>query len=61
MHSSIPNRTNRYRISIDTRYQPADEEKDDRFFGENGGWVGNFANKEATYKPMDEMRKEWGI
>jgi ectoine hydroxylase-related dioxygenase (phytanoyl-CoA dioxygenase family) len=61
MHSSIPNRTNRYRISIDTRYQPADEEKDDRFFGENGTWIGNFSNKEATYRPMEEMRKEWGL
>ena len=36
MHSSAPNRTDRYRISIDTRYQPATQEKGERFFGENG-------------------------
>lgn len=61
MHSSIPNLTNRYRISIDTRYQLAVDEKDERFFGENGAWQGNFYNKDAMYKPMAEMRREWGL
>ena len=61
MHSSAPNLTDRYRISIDTRYQTADEESDERFFGENGEWMGNFYNKGATYKPMDELRQEWGL
>ena len=61
MHSSIPNRTNRYRVSIDTRYQPASEPRDDRFFGENGSWVGNFSDKDAAYKAMEEMRREWGL
>ncbi|MBV7336643.1 phytanoyl-CoA dioxygenase family protein [Chloroflexi bacterium TSY] len=61
MHSSAPNRTNRYRISIDTRYQPAEEEKDERFYGENGQWLGNFHTKGATYKAMEELRKEWGL
>lgn len=61
MHSSAPNRTNRYRISIDTRYQPADEEADERFFGENGRWMGNFYTKDATYKPMAELREEWDL
>ena len=61
MHSSAPNRTNRYRISIDTRYQPADKEADERFFGENGEWMGNFYTKDATYKPMATLREEWGF
>lgn len=62
MHSSAPNRSNRYRISIDTRYQLASEEKDDRFFfQEDGTWLGNFYNKGVTYKPMTELRKEWGL
>lgn len=62
MHSSAPNLTNRYRISIDTRYQPADEEKDERFFfGENGEWMGNFYDKGATYAPMAELRETWGL
>ena len=62
MHSSAPNLSDRYRISIDTRYQPADEEKDERFFfRENGRWLGNFHNKDATYTPMTELRRRWSI
>ena len=62
MHSSAPNLSNRYRISIDTRYQPADEPKDERFFfRENGRWLGNFYNEGATYTPMRELRRRWSI
>ncbi len=60
MHSSAPNRSDRYRISIDTRYQLAHEEKDDRFFfREDGSWLGNFYNKGVSYRPMSELRQEW--
>lgn len=62
MHSSAPNRSDRYRISIDTRYQLASDEKDDRFFfREDGSWLGNFYNKGVSYKPMTELRHEWGL
>ena len=62
MHSSAPNCSNRYRISIDTRYQLAREEKDDRFFFcEDGSWLGNFYNKDVSYTPMAELRREWGL
>ena len=62
MHSSAPNRSNCYRISIDTRYQLASDEKDDRFFfREDGSWLGNFYNKDVSYKPMTELRHEWGL
>ncbi len=62
MHSSAPNRSDRYRISIDTRYQLASDEKDDRFFfREDGTWLGNFYNKDVTYKPMSKLRQEWGL
>ena len=62
MHSSAPNRSDRYRISIDTRYQLACEDKDDRFFfREDGSWLGNFYNKGASYKPIEELRREWGL
>ena len=60
MHSSAPNLTNRYRISIDTRYQLASEPTDPRFFGENGTWQGNFAEKQ-TLTPMSELKKQWGL
>ena len=43
MHSSAPNRSDRYRISIDTRYQLAREKRDNRFFfREDGSWLGKF-------------------
>ena len=61
MHSSVPNMTDRYRISIDTRYQLASEAKDERFFGADGNWLGNFYNKDASYTPMEEMRDQWGL
>ena len=62
MHSSAPNLTDRYRISIDTRYQLSCSEKDDRFFfREDGSWLGNFYNKGASYTPMEELRREWGL
>lgn len=61
MHSSAPNLSPRYRISIDTRYQPADEAVDERFFGEGGNWPGNFYNKGATYTPMAELRRRWQL
>ena len=61
MHSSVPNRTDRYRISIDTRYQLAAEEKDERFFGPDGKWLGNFYNQGANYTSMEEMRRRWDL
>ena len=62
MHSTAPNMTSKYRISIDTRYQLADEEKDDRFFfNVDGTWLGNYYNKDAIYTSMDELRKKCGV
>lgn len=67
MHSTAPNRSDRYRISIDTRYQPADEVVDERFFFRTGArgqrrlWLGNFYRPSATYRPMASLRAEWGL
>ena len=61
MHSSAPNQSDKYRISIDTRYQPANEAKDERFFGENGKWQGNFYNQGAVYQSMRELRSQWKL
>jgi hypothetical protein len=61
LHSSIPNRSNRFRISIDTRYQLASEPSDERFHGPRGSWLGNFYNRGATYRPMRELRAQWGV
>ncbi len=35
IHGSLDNRSNRIRLSTDTRYQPADEPADERWIGEN--------------------------
>lgn len=62
MHSTAPNRSNRYRISIDTRYQLAGDPKDERFFfREDGTWLGNYYTKGATYTPMLDLRRKWGL
>ena len=62
MHCSAPNLSSKYRISIDTRYQPANEEKDDRFFFKDGKiWKGNFYNKNVNYKSIDLMKSLWEI
>ena len=61
LHSSVPNRSERFRISIDTRYQLAREPSDERFHGPRGRWLGNFYTANATYKAMPDMRKEWGL
>jgi len=47
LHSSVPNMSNRFRISIDTRYQLASEASDDRFHGPNGTWQGKFLHRPA--------------
>jgi hypothetical protein len=61
LHSSIPNRTDRYRISVDTRYQLAADLRDERFYGEGGAWLGNGYNKDAQYRPMADLRRLWGL
>ena len=61
MHSSIPNRSNRFRISIDTRYQLAREPSDERFHGPNGSWLGNFHTPNAKYQSLNVLRVKWGL
>jgi len=59
MHASIINEQNRYRISCDTRYQPADEPVDERWIGENP--KAHYAWNKTPSKSMDDARKEWGV
>ena len=61
LHSSVPNLSNRFRISIDTRYQLAREASDERFHGPNGSWLGNFHTPGATYRKVSELRGAWGV
>jgi hypothetical protein len=61
LHASAPNRTSCFRISIDTRFQPADEPVDSRFMGENGTWLGNFHAPGATYVPCWRYWDKWRL
>ena len=61
MHGSVNNQTNRFRISTDTRYQPASAPVDDRWVGKEP--KGHYAWHKDREKivPMETARSEWGI
>lgn len=59
MHASTTNLTNKYRLSCDIRFQPQNEEFDDRWGGNNPD-----GHSEGILKPiksMEEARAKWGI
>ena len=59
MHASTTNMTNRYRLSCDIRFQPRNEEFDNRWGGENP--TGHSGGSSHPLKSMDEARAEWGL
>ena len=59
MHGSINNKSNRFRISTDTRYQLATDPVDHRWVGENP--VAHYAWTEGKTISMDEMRRKWKV
>lgn len=61
MHGSFNNRTNRYRISADTRYQLAAEPVDERWIGEQP--LAHYAWNAEPEKnvSMEEARARWGV
>jgi len=59
LHGSLNNMTNRYRLSMDTRYQLKSEPVDERWFGKNA--KGHYAWGKGKVKTITEARKEWGI
>jgi hypothetical protein len=61
MHMSVNNQTNQWRISCDTRFQPANEPVDERWIGENpiAHYAWN-AEPEKNMK-METARANWGI
>ena len=59
MHGSINNKSNRFRISTDTRYQLATDPVDHRWVGENP--VAHYAWTEGKTVSMDEMRRKWKV
>jgi hypothetical protein len=58
LHASVRNRTDRFRISTDTRFQPAADPADER-------WVGPAPKAHYAWHDrvvtMEEARKQWGV
>lgn len=59
LHGSTNNTTNRWRLSCDTRFQPAAEPADERWVGENP--KAHYAWHNGPTKTMSTARAEWGI
>lgn len=59
MHTSLTNTSNRFRLSCDTRYQPANEPTDDRWVGKHHTGHTFLGKEKGT--PMSELRKQWGV
>lgn len=59
LHGSTNNTTNRWRLSCDTRFQPAADPVDERWVGENP--KAHYAWHSGPTKPMQVARNEWGV
>ncbi|MBI1338366.1 MAG: phytanoyl-CoA dioxygenase [Phycisphaera sp.] len=61
MHASVKNQTDKFRISTDTRFQPAADPVDDRWMGENP--KGHYPHPDRPEKSatMEELRAKWGV
>ena len=61
MHGSVNNTTDRWRLSSDTRFQPASEPVDERWVGENP--IAHYAWFKEPEKvvAMEKARSEWGV
>lgn len=60
LHGSTNNTSNRYRLSSDTRYQPAADRVDERWVGKNP--IAHYAWGKGDNKvSMEEARKKWGV
>ncbi len=59
MHGSTNNTTDRWRLSCDTRFQPAADPVDERWVGEDP--KAHYAWTKGEVKPMSVARAEWGV
>ncbi len=58
MHASTTNTTDRYRLSCDTRFQPAGEPRDERWMGVDP--IGHVVHDEPA-TPIGLARRAWGL
>ncbi len=61
LHGSTNNTTDRWRVSCDTRFQPAAEPADERWVGENPKAHYAWNSEPEKVKSMAEARAEWGV
>lgn len=61
LHASLTNTSNRYRISVDARYQLASEPFDGRWVGENPVTHYNFWKPGVQLEPVSVSRQRWGF
>lgn len=59
LHGSTNNNTDRWRLSCDTRFQPASEPADERWMGAQP--KGHSVANTSPIKPISAARAEWGI
>jgi len=59
LHGSLTNQTDRFRISVDTRYQSVEDPVDGRWVGADPIGHYNWPSDDET--PMSELRAEWGL
>lgn len=59
LHGSLTNQTDRFRISVDTRYQSIEEPVDGRWVGADP--VGHYNWPSENETPMSELRAEWSL
>lgn len=61
LHASLTNTTNRYRISVDTRWQPAGEPADERWSGDHPAGHSELWKPGVQLEPIERSRARWGI
>jgi hypothetical protein len=59
LHGSLNNSTNRFRMSVDTRYQLSSEPMDDRWVGKTP--KGHSAQTNIEKITMEQARQKWGV
>ena len=61
MHASLTNTSHRYRLSCDTRYQPADASVDERWAGDEPMGHYRFWDPDVKLEPVEVSRRRWGV
>ena len=59
MHAALQNKSNRFRLSSDTRYQLVSEPVDQRHMGKDPDIIPKASQEDR--KSVEELRKEWGL